>query len=259
MKPNIHFYFIVTFMVLFQSCVPYKDIVYVQGDLPQENIDQSLYKIRKNDILYISIRSSNETIERFFKMQDNISNVNQNATKSLYFTGYTVDKDGYIEMPIIDKIYVENNTFKGVKELIKQRLLESQFRSLDDVFIKVKLAGIPYTIIGEVKKPQTGVLYKEKPNIFDVLSDASDITMVGDRKTVVVIRTENNKQIKSTLDLTDANIVQSPYYYIRPNDIIYVQPLRQKTLGTGTTLSQTISTTITALSLVTTIILLSRL
>ena len=137
-------------------------------------------------------------------------------------------------------------------------MLSSQFSSLNHIFITVKLAGIPYSIIGEVIHPQNGVLYKTNPNIFDVIANAGDIKMTGDHKHVMIIREKEGKKIKKEIDLTDADILYSDFYYIRPNDLIYIKPLKQKTLGTGTTLSQTISTTITALSLVTSVILLTN-
>ncbi len=256
---NIPFIFISILLILsVSSCVPYKNIVYVQGDFPDNVIDSTAYKIQKNDILYVKLKSGNETVERLFKMQQNIATSNRNSESSLYFEGYTVDNKGYIELPVIDKIYVEGKTFKEVKEIIKHKLLETQFRSLNDIYIKVKLAGVPFTVLGEVKNPRTGVLYKEKPTLFDILGGSSDITLVGNRKKVTVIRREQNKLVKKTLDLTDSGVVSSPYFYMRPNDIIYVPPLPQKTWGTGTTLQQSISTTITALSLITTIILFSK-
>jgi polysaccharide export outer membrane protein len=244
-------------IILFNACVPYKNIVYVQGDLPDDSLQTTGYKIQKDDILYVKIKSGNETVNRMFNVQSN-ANINRANAASLYFDGYTVDKNGNIDLPVIHKINVAGKTYGEVEELIKKQLLLHQFKVVNDIYIKVKLAGIPYTIIGEVKQPKTGILYKEKPTVFDVLGDAGDIQLVGNRKKVVIIRKENNIQIKKTLDLTDSGIVTSPYYFIRPNDIVYVPPLRQKTWGTGATMQQTISSAITALSLITTIILLSR-
>ncbi len=252
--------FVIGILLMFfvSSCVPYKNIIYVQDKLPDNKIDTTAYKIQKNDILYVSLKSGNETIERLFKMQNNAATNNNNSQSTLYLEGYTVDNQGYIELPVINKIYVEGKTFKEVKNIIKKKLLATQFRSLDDIYIKIKLAGIPFTVLGEVKNPGSGVLYKERPDLFDILGNASDISLVGNRKSVVVIRREENKLVKQTLDLTDSNIINSPYFYIRPNDVVYVPPLRQKTLGTGATLQQSISATISALSLITTIILLSK-
>lgn len=246
------------FMLLTSSCVPYKNIVYIQGDLPDNEIDSTAYKIQKNDILFINLQAGNETINNLFKVQKNMTASNRNSEIALYFDGYAVDNKGYIELPVIDKIHVEGKTFKQVKALIKRKLLEKQFRNLNDIYIKVKLAGIPFTVLGEVKNPGSGILYKERPTLFDVVGSAQDITLVGNRKAVVVMRREQNKLVKKVLDLTDADVVKSPYFYVRPNDVVYVQPLRQKTWGTGTTLQQSISTTITALSLITTIILFSK-
>ena len=252
--------YIISFLIiqLVVSCIPYKKIVYMQGELPENvRINQS-YKIKKSDILYIKIRSSNENIDKLFAIETVSASNNLINANALYFNGYTVDEQGYIELPVINKIYVEGKTFKEVKKDIQTKLLEKQFKSLDNIFIKVKLAGIPYTIIGEVNNPKTGVLYKEQPTLFDVIGDAGDLSQVANRNKVIVVRTENGKQVKKELDLTRADVVDSPYFYVRPNDIVYVQPLKQKTWGTGTTLQQTISTTITALSLITTIILLSK-
>ena len=226
--------------------------------MPKNKIDTTAYKIQKNDILYVSIKSGNETIEKLFSMHNNVASVQSRSESSLYFEGYTVDGQGYIDLPIIEKIYVEGKTFKEAKEMIKKELLSKQFRSLEDIYIKVKLAGVPYTVLGEVKNPGSGVLYKERPNLLDIVGGAGDISLVGNRKAIVVIRREQNKLVKQTLDLTDADIINSPYFYVRPNDIVYVPPLRQKTLGTGTTLQQSISATITALSLITSIILFTK-
>ncbi len=243
-------------LIFFTSCVPYKNIVYVQGQ-PENQQDEKVYKVKKKDILYINIKSSNDEINKIYGVSDANSG-SMISPQKLYFTGYTVDDKGEIELPVIGKIFVEEKTFSQIQQIIKKKLLQSQLVTLGDVFILVKLAGIPYTVVGEVKRPQNGILYKTNPNIFDVLADAGDISLTGDRKNVFVIRKEDGKQVKKSLDLTDAKIINSKYYHIRPNDLIYVQPLRQKTLGTGTTLSQTISTTISALSLVTSIILFTN-
>ncbi len=255
MKFNLVIILIISLLIT--SCVPYKKIVYIQGDLPHEVYNKTEYRIKKNDILYIKIRSSNKNIDKLF-IGDNINTNNSTNSQVLYFNGYTVDKQGYIELPVIKKIQVEGKTFEEVKTEIQNKLLRKQFKSLDNIFIKVKLAGIPYTVIGEVKQPKTSVLYKEQPTLFDVIGDAGDLTPVANRKQIIVMRNENGKQTKIELDLTRADVINSPYFYVRPNDIVYVQPLKQKTWGTGTTLQQTISTTITALSLITTIILLSK-
>ncbi len=246
------------FLLFLQSCVPYKDIVYMQGNITNQTLSSTSYKIQKGDILYINLKSADESINRLFAVQEGANSANLMTAEALFFKGYTVDSNGFVDLPIIHKIKLEGKTFKEAESLIKQKFLATQFTGSADLYIKVKLAGIPYTVVGEVGAPQTGVLYKENPTIFDVLANAKDITAVGNRRSVVLLRKELNRPHKHILDLTKADIVYSPYFHIRPNDIIYVKPLKQKVWGTGTTLQQTISTTITALSLITTIILLSK-
>ncbi len=255
-----HFMPILVALLLMSSCVPYKKIVYIQGDLPQKTLERKAYTIKKTDILYVDLKSADENLQKLFS---NISSSKgttsgQMGAKSLYFNGYTVDENGYIELPLIKKLHVEGLDFEAVKKLIRIRLTKLNIIKPEDVFINIKLAGVPYTVIGEVKSPQKGIIYKNNPTVFDVLGDAGDISLTGDRKHVEIIRNEDGKNTKTTLDLTQAAVFNSPYFYLRPNDIVYVKPLKQKTLGTGTTLTQTISTTITALSLITSIILFSK-
>jgi len=252
-------FFIITLIIniFFTSCVPYKKIVYMQGDLKEYQHKDSLYKVKKKDILFIDIRSSNTIINQLFKSGDN-TNRTLSTPSDLYINGYTVDQNGFIELPLIKKVFVEGKTFEEIKQEIQNKLLEKHFKSLENIFIKIKLSGIPYTILGEVNHPKTGVLFKERATILDVIGDAQDLNLTANRNQVVIMRYENGKLIKKELDLTDAETINSPYFYVRPNDIIYIPPLKQKTWGTGTTLQQTISTTITALSLITTIILLSN-
>lgn len=248
-------YFLFLFLLL-NACVPYKNIVYLQGDVQNLKHNTEEYKIKKNDILYINIKSGNPEIQKFFNTSK--LGVTQTNAGNLFLLGYIVDRNGEVELPVIGKIKVEGKTFSEVKNLIKEHMLNSQFSSLNDIFITVKLAGIPYSIVGEVNRPQNGILYKTNPNIFDVIANAGDLKMTGDPRHILVIRENEGEKTKTELDITDASILTSDFYYIRPNDLIYVKPIKQKTLGTGTTLSQTISTTITALSLITSVILLTN-
>jgi polysaccharide export outer membrane protein len=230
----------------------------MQGEMQEKEKENLVYKVKKNDILYIQISSSDENVQKIFTQSaQTVGNQNIN-NQNLYFRGYIVDKEGFVALPFLGKIHVAGLSFEEIKTSINKALLNKNFKSTDNIFIKVKLAGVPYTILGEVKNPQVGVIYKENPSLFDVIAASGDITQVGNRKEVLVIRKENGKDVKALVDLTSANSINSPYFYIRPNDIVYVQPLRQKSLGTGTTLLQTLRDTVMALSLISSIILLAK-
>ena len=122
--------------------------------------------------------------------------------------------------------------------------------------MSVKLTGLRYTTSGEVGNPGTNILYQERVNVFQAIANSGEIPVTGNKKNVKIIRQYPQGQKIHSIDLTDVKVMESPYYYIQPNDIIYVEPLKQKTWGTGTTGVQTLGTIITALSLVTTTVLL---
>ena len=113
-----------------------------------------------------------------------------------------------------------------------------------------------YTTTGEVGNTGTQTIFKERVNVFEAIANSGDIMDTGDKKDVLIIRQFPQGQKIFHLDLTDASIMNSPYYYIQPNDMIYVKPLKQKSWGTGTNAIQNISAVATVLTLITTTILL---
>jgi polysaccharide export outer membrane protein len=143
-----------------------------------------------------------------------------------------------------------------IEELLKNRLLEEQFKETANIFVTVKLSGLRYTANGEVGSPGTITLFQERVNVFEAIANVGEIPVTGNRKEVQIIRQYPHGQEIHKIDLTDINVMKSPYYYIQPNDIIYVKPLKQKTWGTGTTAVQTFGTIATVFSLVVTSILL---
>ena len=120
------------------------------------------------------------------------------------------------------------------------------------------MSGIKYTIIGEVADPGPKVIYQNRVSIIDAISNSGDITVTGNRKNVELIRNTLNGRKKYSLDLTSVNVLDSEVFYIQPNDIINVMPLKQKSWGTGTTGLQSLTTIISVFSLVTSTVLLVR-
>ena len=105
----------------------------------------------------------------------------------------------------------------------------------------------------------TKTLYQERVNIFEAVANSGDIPVTGDKKDVLIIRQYPQGQKIHHLDLTDVKVMQSPYYYIQPNDMIYVKPLKQKSWGTGTNALQNLTAFVTVLSVITTAIVLFKL
>ncbi|MBC8755154.1 polysaccharide biosynthesis/export family protein [Kordia sp. YSTF-M3] len=265
MKLKASISILVTFFLL-TSCVSNKDLTYFgdkgNGDeLLAQNIklNEKPYRVQISDLLSIMIKSSDQKLVAMFQpvASEDGSN-NGTSEQSLYFNGFTVSKHGNIEIPTLGKMNVLAYTLTEIEEAIKKKLLEDYFKEEADLFVVVKLAGLRFTVTGEVGNTGIYVLYQDRVNIIEALASSGDITTVGNRKDVLIIRQYPQGQKIHHIDLTSIEAFNSPYYYIKPNDMIYVKPLKQKSLGTGTTLIQSITTIVTVLSLVTSVIVLSR-
>jgi polysaccharide export outer membrane protein len=180
------------------------------------------------------------------------------SENELYFDGFTVDDHGNIRIPVLGEINVIGYTLEEVRVRIEKQLLADYFKKEANLFVTVKLAGFRYTINGEVGSPGTKTLFQEHVNLMEAIANSGDITLTGNRKAVTVMRKSPTGVQMHDLDLTDINVLQSPYYYLQPNDFIYVKPLKQKTWGTGKTGLESLGTIITLLSLATTTFLLLK-
>lgn len=217
------------------------------------------YRVQTNDILSINIKALDQKLVEMFNPSTNTGNAQQqNSPQNLYFNGFVVDDHGNIRVPVLGEVNVMGYTLEEIRTTIEKRLLNEYFRTQSRLFVNVKLAGLRYTVNGEIGSPGTNVLYQDKANIMEAIANSGDITMTGDRKNVQVIRKYPYGFQTYYIDLTSSKAVESPVFYLQPNDYIYIKPLKQKSWGTGTTGMQTVSTIITALSLVTTTILLTR-
>ena len=248
--------------MLFASCVPTKDLIYLQNkdnSVPDNSvnaINSKPYRVQTNDILSITIKTLDPKLSQLFNTTN--TEVVAKSEISTYYDGYTVNDHGNIRIPVLGEINVLGFTTEEIRKTIEEKLLNEYFNKESNLFVNVKLAGFRYTINGEVNVTGTRILYQEKVNILEAIANSGDITTTGDRKKVVIIRQIPQGTEMHNIDLTDINAMKSPYYNLQPNDYIYVKPLKQKTWGTGKTGIESISSIITILSLVTTTFLLLK-
>lgn len=212
--------------------------------------------MQTNDVLSISIKTLDPKLSQIFATTNNSNTAN--SDQGLYFDGFTIDDHGNIRIPVLGEMNVLGFTTDEIRIKIEEKLLKDYFNKESNLFVNVKIAGFRYTINGEVSAPGTKSLFQEKVNILEAVANAGDITTTGNRKDVVIVRqTPQGSEIHS-IDLTDIKALQSPYYFLQPNDYVYVKPLKQKTWGTGKTGIESLSTIITLLSLITTTFLLLK-
>lgn len=256
-------YLLLFLSVLFSSCIPTKDLIYLQNK-NSSNAETSIaaveskpYRLQTNDVLSITIKAIDPKLVAIFSPSSEGGAVGKSES-GLYFDGFTVDDHGTIRIPVLGELNVIGYTLDEIRIRVEKQLLAEYFNEEANIFVTVKLAGFRYVINGEIGSTGTKTLFQEQVTIMEAIANAGDITITGDRKAVTVMRKTPTGVVMHDLDLTDINVMQSPYFYLQPNDYIYIKPLRQKTWGTGKTGIESLGTIITLLSLATTTFLLLR-
>jgi len=219
-------------ILLISSCVTHRKVEYLQDRNKDIKIFNEAayedYKLKPNDELFIRINSLDDAELNIF------SNIGQEYryTGSLGAYGasllsYTIDKEGSLFVPVIGKITAEDKTISEISELIK----DSLSNILNQPDVSVKLVNRYVSVLGEVRNPGHYVFSQEKLSVFDALGLAGDITEYGNRNQAILIRNEKGMNARINMDLTKADILTSDYYNLRPNDILYIKPLRNKFWG----------------------------
>lgn len=247
------------------SCVSTKQLTYLQESSAATDTlavlikRQEPYRLQINDLLSIRVKALDQETVGIFNP---ISDANPNATgeERLYYDGFVVNDHGNIRIPSLGEVNVLGYTVDEVREMLEARLLRDYFKEEANVFVTVKLAGIRYTINGEIANPGSNIIYRDQLSIMEAIANSGDITMTGDRSDVVIIRQYPAGQKVHHIDLTSIEAMNSPYYYVKPNDLILINPLPQKSIGTGTTGLQSFTTILSIITaLATTILLFNRL
>lgn len=229
-----YFLSMLVFPLIISSCGSSEKIAYVQNPEQMSNVtNQKLFdaRIMPKDILTVTVT----TIDPEAAVPFNLSvptTVSQASTKTLtsqpVLQDYLVANDGTIDFPIIGEIKVAGLTKKECEAMILEKI-RPYLAETEKPIVTVRMSSYSIAVLGEVKNPGSFPVSREKINIFEALAMAGDMTIYGVRDRVRLIREDakGNKEIQ-ILDLTDANIINSPYYYLQQNDIIYVEPSKVK-------------------------------
>ena len=211
---------LLTLALLIISCASKKDILYFQDsevlDLAKINQDFDPI-IETNDILHINISSINEEVLRpFLKTQQITQNNNQNPG----LDGYLVNLDGTISFPVIGDVKVAGHTRDYAEDLLKEKI--SLY--VKDVVVDVRIMNFEVTVLGEVKTPGVYNIKDERVTSPEALALAGDLTVDGKTSTVTVIREQNGVRKVSKIDLTNTEFFNSEFYFLKQNDLVYVEP-----------------------------------
>ena len=255
---------IVIAIVMLASCTSQKNLVYFQNDeldgkIPDEQVytyqqgESNVspeYKLQEHDMLYIQISSSmdEETSKLFSGATNNNNNYSQSSETGIYLNAYEVNDQGNITLPIIGDLKVLGLTVDEVKEQIRIKAEEYS----KGVVVLCRMVTFKIKVTGEVNRPGIYTFYQPSVNIFDALITAGDLTYDGNRSKIRVVRKNANEDVVYTLDIRKASVMRDPHYYLRPGDIVYVEP--NKNTKTLTNINRPLTTITSSLSLIASVI-----
>ena len=239
------FFLLVATMIL-SSCGSPKNVAYLQNsDYIDFNRSEYLYdaRIMPKDVLTITVSTVNPEAAAPYNL---IVRNTLNSTSSTIGTSsgslqtYLVSNNGTIEFPVLGTLEVGGLSKTQCEQMIHDKL-RPYLNAAENPVVTVRMSNYKISVLGEVARPGMFTVGNEKINILEALAQAGDLTIYGVRDNVKLIRENaNGKKEIHTLNLNDANIISSPYYYLQQNDIVYVEPNKVKaqnsTVGQTTTL-----------------------
>lgn len=266
--------FFLFFYFFFLSCSPTKNITYFEDLTDTSKIYiQAIngtyeVQIQPDDIVEILVNNINADAAAPFNLGNTNPalttgspitqaatgiNLNTVTTGNKTGEGYLVDKNGAIDFPVLGNIKVQGLSIPGLKELLKTKL----DKYLQDPIVNIRFLNYKVTVLGEVLRPATYSIPSERITLVDAIGMAGDLTIYGKRENVLLIREEDGQRKFIRFNLNSSNIFESPYYYLKQNDIVYVEPNKNKTIASNASQIKHLSIITTALTLL--IIIITRI
>ena len=223
------------FLFFAASCTSSKQVAYlsnIQDTSFRSSLEITEAPIQSNDILSIYISSLDAEASAIFNANNTFISKSTTATgANTQSAGYLVNVDGKIQLPIIGNIQAAGLTKTGLKQNITRILLDKKL--LIDPVVDIRYLNFEVTVLGEVAKPTVITVPSERISLVKALGLAGDLTIYGKRTNVLLIREEEGKRITRHIDLNSSDFITSPYYYLQPNDVVYVEPNKAKISSAG--------------------------
>lgn len=217
----------ITFTLIFFSCATPKDVLYFQDidTLEEYSVSQrNNPTIREDDLLIITVSAPDmETVRPYNLMietRPTYSSTNLSLSNNSQQQTYLVDSDGHIELPILGRQHVAGKTRAQLVDHLRNLIL----KDVKDPIVNVRIVNYKVTVLGEVNRPGSYTIEGERITLPEALGLAGDMTIYGKRKNVVVLREVAGKRTHEIIDLTTVESLNSDYYYLKQNDVVYVSP-----------------------------------
>jgi len=254
---NLKYYLFIVLCLLMTACKTPKDVVYLQGidklTTEQLNAVEQSYTLRivKDDLLSISVSAWDPTAVTPFNppvYAYAATQGEQPVTPSETLYTYLVDQEGNINFPVLGKIHVLGLTRLELADKLEKMIAEY----VEGPLVNVQLLNFRITMMGDVARPGTFTIKNDRLSILEAIGLCGDLQLTANRKNILVIRDTNGKRETFRVDITDPEVFNSPAFYLKQNDIVYVEPIDSKirTRSSSTRNISVISSVMSTLSLV---------
>jgi polysaccharide export outer membrane protein len=239
--------------ILFSSCVPKKDILYLQGSQTNSTSNANYEPLIQNDdLLYINVSSGQIAAAAPFNLD---YQTDKGTTTTSGFASqkqtYLVDHNGNIEFPVLGTMAVSGYSINELRDELKNKLKSY----LTDAVINIRIVNFKVTVTGEVNQPGVVTTTSQRFTLLDALAMSGDLTLYGKRDNILVVRDFQGVKTYNRVDITKADFVNSPFYYLDQNDFIYVEPRKAKIDSTAIGTNIPFIVSIVGILLTTTLIL----
>lgn len=259
MTPSKYLFVFLIISFWFSSCISNKKMIYMQefpknspvaiiGELVPYEIEE--YLLQYNDIVDITLKTTSPELNEILNVggvEDQRRDMRAMEGGDIFFlNGFTLDDEGIVELPLLGEVKLVGLSTKEAKQIIEDKL--KQYITEDNYYVRVRLGGIRYSALGEFNQPGKFTILQNRVTIFEAIANAGELTTLAKRNWVNLIRQYPEGSRTHKINLINKKIMGSEFYFIRPNDVIYAEPMKVRELGTGTTFIQTFQLLVSGLT-----------
>lgn len=248
-----HIFFFTCLIMLASSCISNKRITYLQNlsdstaiglneFIPFAEVDYT-YILQPYDIVQIDFASADPELVAGFTFLSAPQNIGMGGgggggSDPLYMTGFSIDKEGFVEIPKLGKIKIGGLSEEDAKLAVQQEI--NKFFK-EDIFVRLRIAGIRYTTLGEFNSVGVQIIFKNRATLFDALANSGETSLLGKKNKLFLIRQYDGGTKIHQINLNDRALLASPWFFIQPNDILYIEPMKIRQIGTADNLTSSLA------------------
>jgi polysaccharide export outer membrane protein len=216
--------------MLLASCQSTRNMIYLKNAADRDTTmvyaqPEKKYLISTDDILFVRVLTGNPEISALYNNTPSSGiSTSMSSEADQYINGFTVDDNGQIKLPVLGALKVKGLTLQEIEKHVQAEA----DKYLVDATVIVRLLNYKVTVLGEVSRPGVYSHYNDQLTILEAIGKAGDITDLGDKRNIMVIRPHPKGRITYQIDLTEKGLLTSPAFFLKPNDVVYVKPSGSK-------------------------------